>query len=309
MKPTSFTQLLMTATASAIALIFAPGQRVNAATLKAIQPGTTINTFAECLNDGIALIGGKNTLDLNGWQWSIDNPNDGVDGFLVGGNSNRYEMYTMAIKETANSIFVALNGNMPLTGIDGTGAVDGNIGWGDLFFNLSGLNFSTASQLGSLFAVRFAGTNDSFAPSIGLYGNVTATSVTGINSGFSSLQAYNQRVSGYCTGPNCGPSLGDLAANTPYFNQTQSLNAIASGNFLAPITYLTSADLLAAGYNFNQPHAKGSQTIAFKFDKAGICDSGVCAEITVPEPSSLAGLAVLGLIVAGRKLRQRKVTA
>lgn len=201
MKLTFFTQLLMTATASAIALIFAPGQRVNAATLKAIQPGTTINTFAECLNDGIALIGGKNPLDRYGWQWAIDAPNDGVAGFQVGGNG--YEIYTMAIKETANSIFVALNGNMPLTGIDGTGAVDGNIGWGDLFLNFSGLNFSTASQLGSLFAVRFAGTNDSFAPSIGLYGNVKATSVTGINSGFSSLQAYNQRVSGYCTGPNC----------------------------------------------------------------------------------------------------------
>jgi hypothetical protein len=285
-------------TAVAVSVIWAAGEQAKAATFKAITPGTTISTFVECINDGIVLNAGQNPTDSSGWQYAIDSFYDGVQGTQVGGNV--YEIHRLGIRETADSIWVALNANMPLTGHNGTSAVDGNIGWGDLFLNFSGLDFTTASNLGRLFSVRFAPTNDSFAPTIGLYGNVTATSVTNINSGFSSLLAYNQQVSTYCPpGQICGPSLGDLPANTPYFDQTQSLNTTGSGTFLSSITYLSTSDLQAGGYNFNL--SPGSQTIAFKFDKAGICATGVCEEVSVPEPSIIAGLTVLGVLLSSRK--------
>ncbi|NET61867.1 MAG: PEP-CTERM sorting domain-containing protein [Symploca sp. SIO2E6] len=275
--------------------------------LTALNPGITINTFTECLNDGVALVTGQNPIDQYGWQYTIDSAHDGVDGLQVGGNA--YEIYSLALKETADDIVVALNANMPLTGVDGTPADDGNIGWGDLFFNFSGQDFSSASNAGDLFAVRFAETNDSLVPNIGLYGDVTATSTTAINSGFSSIEAYNQHVATYgCNGPGCDPSLGDLAADSTYFEQNQSLNAIASGTYLTGLSFLSTAELSATGYDANQ--FAGEHTIAFKFSKSSICDRGFCqaSEVTksVPEPSGIFGLGIIGLVTAtGLRLRRR----
>ena len=279
-------------------LIFATAQSAKAATF-ALNEGTVANTFTECINDGIALKVGQYPVAYHGWQYAIDSPNDGVNGYQVGGNV--YEIYSLALRETEDSIWVAIKGNTPLTGVDGTSAVDGNIGWGDLFFNFTGKDFTTASNEGSLFGVRFVGTNDSFVSQIGLYSNVTATSTTSINSGFNSLQSYNQRVTNHCQGPNCGPSLGDLAADTSYFDQSQSLNSIASGEFLSSIKFLTEAELQEADYNPSQ--SGGNQTIAFWFYKSDICKSGYCE--SVPEPSAAIGLVAFGLIFGANQLRKR----
>ncbi len=292
-----YTKLITLTTA--FGLIFATGETAKAATLTALNKGTVVDTFTECINDGIALMVGKNPADEHGWQYAIDSFNDGVSGTQIGGNV--YEIYSLALRETSDSLWVVINGNLPLTGTDAVGAEDGNIGWGDLFFNFSGKDFTTASKESSLFAVRYAGTNDSLAPKIGLYGNVTATSTTAINSGFSSIKAYNQQVATYCQEPGCRPSLGDLAADTSYFDQTQSLNAIASGKFLTSIMYLSDSELLKAGYDLNR--FGGQHTIAFKFNKSGICESGYCK--SVPEPSGVLGLAAVGLIFGGSKLRKR----
>ncbi|NEP56223.1 MAG: PEP-CTERM sorting domain-containing protein [Symploca sp. SIO2G7] len=302
LKKLSLDAKLITYTISG--LLFGLAQPAQAETLTALTPGIVIDTFTECLNDGVALVTGQNPVDQYGWQYTIDSANDGVNGLQVGGNA--YEIYSLALKETADDILVAINANMPLTGVNGTPAADGNIGWGDLFFNFSGQDFSSASNAGDLFAVRFAGTNDSLVPNIGLYGDVTATSTTAINSGFSSIDAYNQHVATYgCTGADCAPSLGDLAANSTYFDQNQSLNAIASGTYLTDINYLSTAELSAAGYALNQ--FAGQHTIAFRFSKSSICDRGFCqtSETTesVPEPSGIVGLGIIGLAITTR-LRQ-----
>jgi len=291
---------------TAFGLLIGIVQPTQATTLTALNQGIVIDTFTECINDGVALVIGQNPTDQYGWQYAIDSANDGVDGFQVGGNV--YEIYSLALKETDDDIFVALNANMSLTGINGTAADDGNIGWGDLFFNFSGEDFSTASNENSLFAVRFAGTNDSLVSNVGLYGDVTATSTTAINSGFSSIEAYNQHVATYgCAGADCQPSLGDLAANSTYFNQTQSLNAIASGTFLTGISFLSTAELSAAGYDLNQ--SSGQHTIAFKFSKSSICDRGFCqtnqTTESVPEPFGILGLGVISLVMTTR-LQQRR---
>lgn len=279
---------IVKSSAIALGLVLSCIQSANAASLKALSTGAISNVFKECLNDGMASVYDEGRLDEYGWLYTFDSPLDGISGQEIGGNG--YEIYGSAIKETQDSIFVVLNSNMPITGINGTSADDGNIGWGDWFLNLSGTDFTTASNNGNLFAVRFAGTNDSLAPSIGFYGGVTATSVTGINAGFDSINAYNDRIATQCVGPNC-TNLGDLPSTTTYFDRNQSLNSIGSGTYLSEITYISLADLQTEGYNSSQ--FAGAQTIAFKFDKAGICASGNCQ--SVPEPSSLLGVAFVGL--------------
>lgn len=244
----------------------------------------------------------------DGWDYAIDSFNDGVNGFQVGGTA--YEFFGMAFKEEGDNLFIALNANLPLTGANAFFAQDGVVSWGDLFFNFSGNNFSTASTQGNLYAIRFAQTNNSNAPTLGVYRNVTATSVTSINSGFSSLSSYNNHVQ---TAGNT-PSLADLPANTSYFNQTQPvLNVINTGNFVAGISFLDSTQLSQLGLNFNQFGAQGSETIGFTFVKnalpAGEFIANIFAECandgmvllgetqSVPEPfSALGALVGVGLI-------------
>ncbi|MGB5969181.1 MAG: XDD3 family exosortase-dependent surface protein [Spirulinaceae cyanobacterium] len=275
-----------------------------AATLKALSQGNVANVFTECINDGVGIIVGDGEDDFFDypWQYAIDSPNDGVDNFDVGGNV--YEIYTLALRETEDDIWVAINANLPLSGTDSDGAEDGNIGWGDLFFNFTDKDFTTASNEGNLFGVKFAPSNDSFVDQVGLYSNVTATSTTDINDGFAGIVAYNERVRQYgCQGPGCGPSLGDLPADTLYFDQNQSLNTIASGNFVTGLTYLNNQELQASGYDFGE----GEHTIAFRFNKSGICDKGYCEEVpeedkeTAPEPSGLLGLVAVSLALFSKK--------
>lgn len=253
--------------------------------------------------------------DIN---YTIDSPNDGYNSGVVGENSS-YEFYGMAIVEDGDNIIVALNANMPLAGVDAPAAQDGIISWGDLFFNISNDNFNTASNNGSLYAIRFAQSNNSGAPTLGVYGNVTAQSVTSINSGFSSLSSYNtavQQVGGI-------PSLAQLPADTSYFNQTAPVqNVINTGTFLTGINMLSSSQLSGFGFDFSQFGASGSQTIGFSFDKrvlpAGDFIANIFAECAndgmviagklenssepVPEPLSILGsIAGVGLILRRQK--------
>lgn len=245
----------------------------------AFTENAIFNVFEECINDGVVIIGEEVKQHTGEWKYAADSVTDGVGG-------PGYEIHSLAVRETDDSIWVALDANMPITGLFADGADDDNIAWGDLFLNFSGQDFTTAAAAGDLFGIRFAGTNDSPVPQVGLYSQVNPISTTSINNGFSSIDAYNQRA--------INPDFGDLPANTDYFDRTQSLNAIGSGTYLSSIMYLTEAELAAAGYDANR--YAGSQTIAFKFDKNAICESesGYCDK--VPEPTS--ALALLAITAA-----------
>ncbi|NJO46185.1 MAG: PEP-CTERM sorting domain-containing protein [Oscillatoriales cyanobacterium RM2_1_1] len=130
-----------------------------------------------------------------GSQWNIvlDSFKDGTDGVGVG-SASAYEIFGIAMKQEQNRISVAINANIPLLGNSNAHAADGNIGWGDLFFNFSGKNFKDAGAAGELFGVRFAGTNDSGAANLGVYGNVQAKSVSQDNSGWGSFSSYQSWV-------------------------------------------------------------------------------------------------------------------
>lgn len=262
--------------------------------------GTTLSIFLECLNDGISLGVGQNPTDAAGWQYAIDSYTDGVAGNNVGGNA--YEIYSMGVKETSDSIFVAIKSNTPYAGNPERRAQNGTIALGDLFINLDALelNFQQASDAGSLYAVRFVANNDSGVPELGVYSNVTAKSVTGINSGFRSIQEYNEHV----TDKKKTPNFGDLPANTDYFDREGSLNVIASGNFLTGLTLLSKTELKAAGFNLKQ--TPGKHTLGFKFDKS-VLPGGAAEPESVPEPGAIVGLVILGTTFVVRR-RDRQVS-
>ena len=263
----------------------------------------------------------------NGWNYAIDSFNDGVTGPQIGGGE--FEFYGIAVKETSDTAFIAINSNLSLAGYADSAAQRGNINYGDLFFNFSGQNFNTANANANLFAVRFAPGNDSSVATTGVYSNVTAKNVTQTNDGFSSLAQFNARVQS----AGGTPSMGDLSATDPYFQQTGNwsiLNSIATGKKVGEINFLTPAALSAIGLDFAHFNATGSQTIGFSFNKSAMPSGSYVANLfaecandaiaikssfekasaeAVPEPSTifgtLAGLSILGLGAAKRKMKRQ----
>ena len=259
----------------------------------------------------------------DGWNYAIDSFSDGVTGPQIGGGE--FEFYGIAVKETSDTAFIAINSNLSLAGYADTFAQRGNINYGDLFFNFSGQNFNTANANGSLFGIRFAEGNDSGVATTGVYSNVTAKTVTQANDGFSNLSQYNTRVQS----AGGTPSMGDLSAIDPYFEQKGTIfNSIAAGTKVGEISSLTPAALSAIGLNFAQFNAVGSQTIGFSFNKSSMPSGKYIANLfaecandaiaikgsfekasaeAVPEPSTifgtLVGLSFLGIGAAKRKIK------
>jgi len=71
----------------------------------------------------------------NGWNYQYDAVGDGSGG-------SQYDIKGMAMSVQGDKLFVALIGGTPLSGVKHNGALNGTIGWGDLFFNFSGKNLS-----------------------------------------------------------------------------------------------------------------------------------------------------------------------
>ena len=254
----------------------------------------------------------------NGWNYAIDSFSDGVSGPIIG-PAGAFEFYGMAIKQAGDTLVLALNANLPITGTPDPLAQNGSISWGDLFFNFSGNDFKTASDAKELFAVRFAANNDSGVSDLGVYGNVTAKNVTQTNVGFINLQQYdNTVINGGGT-----PSLADLASNDPYLEYTGNwniLNSINTGTKLGNINFLDNASLTAQGLDFAHFSAAGSQTIGFSFDRdllpagsfvahilAECANDGMAlqGEFKVPEPSVLLGLLSIGVLFAVKTTKKR----
>ncbi|NES96212.1 MAG: PEP-CTERM sorting domain-containing protein [Desertifilum sp. SIO1I2] len=285
----------------------------------------------------------------NGWNYAIDPSydslaSDGGNGLLIGGTI--YEIYGMAIKDDVqnNRIWVGLNANLPIGGnnvgdtVGGYRISNGNIGWGDLFFDFSGLgNFKAANDSASLFGIRFAGTNDSYVPTIGVYENVQATSVVHLNGGWSNLGNHN--IYGIQEHLGLEAAMGDLAWNDPYYapyttpglySQPHTLvpNVIATGNRIGDITLVNSTELAAAGFDLGYLPATGSETFGFWFEKSLLpagnfystlfleCNNDAIALVgdlvaskETPEPSTLVGFGVLAGLTWTTRKKRRKLPA
>ena len=267
------------------------------------------------------IIPGQNAIAgtfYQGWNYSIDALEDGSGGF-------NFDMTGIAIKETPENLLIALTGGMPLGGVAATGAIDGNIGWGDLFLNFTGQDFPSANQAQNLYAIRFAASNDSQAISTGLYGDVSALSVAERNNGYDSLESYYQ--AGYYQPQTLGTDFPTQQTAYDYLGANFNLNAIASGHKLGEITFLSPETLLAEHLNFAEFGASGLYTIGFQLEKTLLPSGNYIANIfleclndgvaltgtlsptepppttPVPEPSTLGAIAFFALPWLRRWLR------
>jgi hypothetical protein len=208
------------------------------------------------------LIQPANALVLHdGWNYSMDVYNDST-GFNRDGNG-AFEIYGSAYKVVGDKAYFAINSNVNLsTGVYSSVAADQRIDFGDMLLNFTGKSLDAAN--GELFGIRFAAENDSLAPTLGIYKDVTARSVTAENSGYSSLAQYNTTVVSY----GVTPTIGDLVYNDSYFDQTKStLNSIQNGTKIGDIALLS--DVSALGLDFNFFGSKmGIYSFAFSFDAA-----------------------------------------
>jgi len=273
--------------------------------------GTTVASLSLISVSGLPAVAGQLH---NGWNY-------GIDSFIDGSGGEAYEIKGIATKETSDRIFVALTGGTPLAGVSHNNAVDKNIGWGDLFLNFTGKNFTTASNQKKLFGVRFAETNDSGVATTGLYGNVKGVSVTGDNYGHSSLKHYYD--AGWNQANTQGTDIATKADAYNYFGEGKILNVIDSGaTKLGDIQSLSAAALNSQGLNFGFFDASGTETFGFSLNKAnlGLADGNYdymaslfleCGNdgvaLSVPEPGSIAGLALVGLtLIGGSRLSKRQ---
>ena len=279
-----------------VSLIFAAGQPANAGTL------------------------------VGDWNYTIDSFQDGSGG-------QKYDIKGMAIKETADSIFVALTGGTPLAGHTDTRAVGDSIGWGDAFFNFSGKDFQTALADGDIIGVKFAEENDTDLAT-GVYQVDSLTSITTQNRGYSNLKKYFNKFGDKA---NMGDLqthdeayrylYGDAVANNPTRQNTKLNNVIGSGTRLGDVELLNFAGLTSEGLDFAAVPGGmfDTHTFGFRFDRSyvdGLSDEYIahllleCANdgiaLTgefqpVPESaSSLFGFAAVGLALAGTGLKRRK---
>ena len=250
-----------------------------------------------------------------GWSYSIDAQDDGSGG-------PDYEIGGLAVKETADSIYFAITGGTALTGVETPDAEDGNIGWGDLL-----LNFTDAplNQTNDLWGIRFAATNDSGVTDVGLFREVTAQSVAAENNGYDSLSAY------YDVGYGRRHTLGDLtteSAALDYVGETTPvLSSIQTGQWVGAIDFLSDQDAAKEGLDFTHFDTAGDEIHTFRVERTLLPGGDFIATLfleclndgvallsafqgktpqrhlsqDVPEPLSLSGLLLVGLI-AGRIL-------
>lgn len=243
-----------------------------------------------------------------GWTYSIDAFDDGAGG-------EGYEINGLATKETRDHIYISVSGESTLTGVNSPDAADGNVGWGDILFNFTDETINAVN--GSLFGIRFAGTNDSGVPQVGVFGNVTARSVAQSNAGYANLQQY------YQDGWERPNTMGDMATVEEaygYMGETEpTLTSIAAGTFLGEIDLLSSQETVATGLEFEQFDAADREIHTMRFERNLLPGGDFIATLLmecandgiallsqftaqnepqdVPEPSSMFGLLAIGLWV------------
>jgi hypothetical protein len=230
--------------------------------IAANQPFSDIEALATCLPLALPQSCPPELTDTD-WMYVKDSFND-ASGLSV------LEIYGMAIKQTGNTITVAINANMGAAGEDNlprniVGArkvVDGHVGFSELVFDFGN---------GNQYAVHFSLGNDSNAPSLGLYTEVVFKDVTRENYGYSTLKSYKRAVG---TG-----SMGDLQfpSLNGYFdiNTARSVPmSIAAGVRVADDNYqpLTTDELADLGLNFAtglnvSASQLGTHTFGFSFTK------------------------------------------
>ncbi|MEA5577088.1 PEP-CTERM sorting domain-containing protein [Anabaena sp. UHCC 0451] len=261
---------------------------------------------------------------LGEWYYTIDSFNDGLSPDVNIGISP-YEIYGLAMKETANEITFAINTNLPAQGIGNIYAQDFHVDWGDLLLNFTGKSLDDANAASQLFGVHWA-VHESGVQELGVYQNVTAKAIAqenGLILQDASLRGYNNRV--ISKGGN--PSHGDLGVNNNYFNENHHVqNVIATGTKIGAVNVLS--DISNLGLDFAHFGATGTQTLAFSVERHLLPDGSFVAHLSpecdndliamagnlkpyyqppqsVPEPSTLLPLGVMALFFVASRQQYR----
>jgi len=295
--------------------------------LKTLLAATVATVSTVVVAGQPVLAGGFKTLNSD-WNIVLDSFLDGTTGNDISINSD-YQMFGMAAKVEDGQAYFAINANLGIGGKN-------NIGYGDLFFNFSDKSFKDASAAEELFAVHFA-PNDA-GVEYGLYQNVKAKSVTSTNSGHAGFQAYENKVAN--RGGTVG--FGDLtpdeaqeyltAFNGGYQDGSHSIqNVIKTGTKVADdgFALLSAAELAGLDFGTGGSGFNKEKTFGFKFDAAKLpegnalitllyecINDGMAMKakfeapgggpgVDVPEPSSIVSLGLIGLALAGSKLRKQ----
>lgn len=253
----------------------------------------------------------------NDWVYAIDSFSDGTEGATVGATS-AFEFYALAFKQTGDRLIFAINSNLPLDGYPSESARNGAVSYSDLFLNFTSTDFASAN--GSLFALRFDPKNDT-SVGVGVYSNVTATSLSPENTGYSRLSDYNNQVAA------SGGTMGYGDATATYFNAEQpAFTTIATGTYLGDVSSVSN--LAELGLDFGAVGAVGSQTFGFSVAKAIFPTEDFIAHVfaecgndgmvlmatiappslpdvpppteEVPEPTSLIAIGLIGLAIGSR---------
>jgi hypothetical protein len=265
-----------------------------------------------------AIIAAPSQASAATWDYTTAGKNNGTGGKV-------FDYEGLAIRESVDSITIAINSGMDLNGQSWNGSHGTEIiNHGDLFFNFTGKSFKEASDTNQLMAVNFARIgSQTGAETTGVYANVSAKSVATYNYGWNNTMDWQNQVG------KKNNSYGDLKANSSYFagQQTGSnaiLNSIGTGTKVGDIMMLDSSQLSAAGLNFAANGANGTKTIGFTFQKTpGFKLGSFVANLfmecgndgaaiqskfkrKVPEPAFMTGMAVVGGLGLLRRRRARR---
>lgn len=257
----------------------------------------------------------------NGWYYAIDSSNDGSGG-------SNYEYRGLAFTTKNGRIYVGISSGMPVNGNAESGALNGRINHGDVFFNFTGNNLNSAAAFNQpgVFGVRFDPLNDSLGniggsnTTLGVFDQLTVVSLSTLNQGFPTLLAYNSAGYGRTVDAmaDLESTLGDVAA---YFGTGAMYPNIQSGRYLGGITLHNRAQLIAQGLNFGHfgIDLGTNRVFGFSFDQSlfpggdftmhlfqeCINDGMALRAANVPEPETYALVGAGALTLAGMLYRRR----
>ena len=247
---------------------------------------------------------------VDGWSYSIDAVGDSNDGPV-------YDIRAIAIKETADTVYVSISANLPLSGVHNNRAEDSRIGWGDLFFDFSGEGFSAANEQQQLYAVKFSPGNNASVEETGVYSEVSAKSVGFENNGFRTLEEYFE--AGLERPNTLGSDFTDKESAYQYYGSeaeadfsgekswngdsvgTPIDNVIDEGTRLGDIRFLTEEEAREVGADFDAMDAVGTAMITLAFDRDLLPNGSFVSSVFIECAND--GVAIAGVLEPEEPLR------